>query len=72
MIQDFSTSIRQHSRDRIVLVLEPLAFSYVGRGAARRKGSLEKTHSRKNSVSGSCVEASVVEALCGAARMEAS
>ena len=27
---------------------------------------------RKNSVSGSCVEASVVEALCGAARVEAS
>ena len=42
----------------------------IGRGTVRSEGSLEKTHPRKNSVSGSCVEASLVEALCGAARME--
>ena len=49
----------------------PLTFPCVGGGIVRSKGSSEKTHPRKNSVSGSCVEASVVEAPCGA-RMGAS
>ena len=41
-----------------------------GRGTVRSEGFLKRR--TKNSVSGSCVEASVVETLCGAATMGAS
>ena len=50
----------------------PLTLPCVGGGTERSKGSLEQTHPRKNSVSGSWVVASAEAALCGEACVAAS